>query len=116
MLAWFSIIHTPPAALRLVLRELTRVLRPDGSLLIGFFGGEPGESFAHAVVTAYYWSVDALQSLLDEAGFEVVEHQRRDGEGHGYFAAVIARRPTRSSRVDPSGVTLPRRNEVSASG
>jgi SAM-dependent methyltransferase len=96
VLAWFSVIHTPPAALPAVLAELARVLRPDGSLLVGFFGGEPGVDFAHAVTTAYSWSVEALGALLGAVGLEVVEHQRRDGEGHGDFAALVAR-PTRTS-------------------
>jgi SAM-dependent methyltransferase len=91
LLAWYSIIHTPPAALPSLLAECRRVLRPDGSMLIGFCDGDPGQSFDHAVVTAYWWSVDALRSLLDEAGFEVVEHHGRQDAGRRPHAALIAR-------------------------
>lgn len=91
VLAWYSIIHTQPAALPSLLAEFRRILRPDGSMLLGFFDGYPGQSFAHAVVTAYYWSVDTLQSLLAEAGLEVVEHHRRHEQGHRPLAALIAR-------------------------
>jgi SAM-dependent methyltransferase len=92
VLAWYSIIHTPPAALPALLAELGRVLRPDGSMLLGFFDGDPGQSFAHAVVTAYYWSVEALQPLLAAAGFVVIEQHRRRDPGHRPLAALIARR------------------------
>ncbi|MBC7276138.1 class I SAM-dependent methyltransferase [Nocardioides sp.] len=73
ILAWCSIIHTPPADLPAILSEFARVLSPGGSALIGYFDGEPGEAFDHAVHTAYYWSAKALEDLLAEHGF-VVEH------------------------------------------
>jgi SAM-dependent methyltransferase len=91
VLAWYSIIHTPPAELPTLLAELRRVLRHDGSMLLGFFDGEPGQSFPHAVVTAYYWSVDALRGLLAEAGLEVVEHHRRRDPSRRPLAALVAR-------------------------
>lgn len=96
ILAWYSLIHTPPADVPEVLREFARVTAPGGSILIGFFDGEPREEFAHAVAPAYFWSADALASLLDDAGFELVEREHRErAEGeisrraHGH---VIARR------------------------
>lgn len=92
VLAWYSIIHTPPAQLPPLLAELGRVLRPDGSLLLGFFDGAPRERFAHAVVPGYYWSVDALRPLLAEAGLDVVEHVGRHDPGHRPHAALVARR------------------------
>ncbi|SDS38224.1 Methyltransferase domain-containing protein [Friedmanniella luteola] len=93
VLAWYSVIHTPPDALPTLLAELGRVLRPAGSLLLGFVDGEPGQSFPHAVVTAYSWSVDALVPLLAEAGLEVVEHHQRHDPGHRPGGALVARRP-----------------------
>lgn len=36
VLCWYSLIHTPPAQLSHVLAEVRRVLRPGGSLLLGF--------------------------------------------------------------------------------
>lgn len=106
VLAWYSIIHTPPDAIPSLLNELGRVLRPDGSMLLGFFDGDAGQSFAHAVVTAYYWSVDALQPLLNEAGLEVVEHHRRQDPGHRPLAALIARR-VRPEQVAPPSASRP---------
>lgn len=96
ILAWYSLIHTPPAELPEVLREFARVLAPGGRILIGFFDGEPREPFAHAVAPAYFWSADALAALLADAGFEVVSTETRGREPgeistrrHG---SVVARR------------------------
>lgn len=107
VLAWYSLIHTPPAALPTVLSEFARVIAPGGGLLIGYFDGPARESFPHQVVTAYYWSADALGELLVDAGFTVVASERRDrrpGEAssrvHGALDAV--RRPAADSRR-PSG-------------
>lgn len=96
ILAWYSLIHTDPAEAPAVLAEFARVLAPGGSLLLGFFVGEPREPFAHAVTTAYFWSADALDALLADAGFEVTFAEQREREPgemsvrpHG---ALIARR------------------------
>jgi ubiquinone/menaquinone biosynthesis C-methylase UbiE len=95
ILAWYSLIHTPPEDLPEILTEFARVLAPGGSILIGFFAGEPGESFAHAVTTAYFWDAEALSELLDSAGFDVVRSARRErmpGEAstrpHGAITAI----------------------------
>lgn len=77
ILAWYSLIHTPPEALPAVLSEFARVTAPGGSILIGFFDGPARESFDHAVTTAYYWTPDALQPLLAQAGFTVTVAERR---------------------------------------
>jgi len=65
---------------RIVLTELSRVLVPGGRILIGFFDGEPGEQFPHAIAPAHYWSAEALSALLDDAGFTVLEAERRERE------------------------------------
>ena len=80
ILAWYSLIHLPPADVPAVLAELSRVLVPGGRILIGFFDGEPGEQFAHAIAPAYYCSAEALSALLDDAGFAVLEAERRERE------------------------------------
>lgn len=77
VLAWYSLIHTPPADLPGMLDELARVLAPGGGILIGFFDGDAGEPFDHAVTTAYFWSAGALSGLLAAAGFAVTSHERR---------------------------------------
>lgn len=77
ILAWYSLIHTPPEALPAILSEFARVTAPGGSVLIGFFDGPACEPFDHAVTTAYFWTPDALQPLLAQAGFTVTASERR---------------------------------------
>ena len=81
ILAWYSIIHTPPAGIQAILSEFARVLSPGGSLLLGFFDGEPGEAFDHVVHTAYYWSVEALGDLLARHRFTVEQASTRQDPG-----------------------------------
>lgn len=95
ILAWYSLIHTQPADLPEIFVEFGRVLAPGGSILIGYFDGEPGEPFSHAVAPAFFWSADALAELLVDAGFELVSSEtrgREEGEisarPHGSLVAV----------------------------
>lgn len=78
ILGWYSLIHTPPAQVPAVLAEFARVVASGGSILIGFFDGTPRESFDHAVTTGYFWTADALQPLLEQAGFAVFASERRE--------------------------------------
>jgi ubiquinone/menaquinone biosynthesis C-methylase UbiE len=91
ILAWYSIIHTPPADLPAILSEFARVLSPGGSALIGYFDGEPGEAFDHAVHTAYYWSAQALEDLLTEHGFAVERASARQVPGARPLGDLVAR-------------------------
>ncbi|MFJ8644908.1 class I SAM-dependent methyltransferase [Streptomyces sp. NPDC093546] len=72
VLSRWSIIHTPPHELPVVLAEFHRVLAPGGHLLVGFSATEdpshPTQVFDHAVAPAYRWSPDHLAGLLREAG------------------------------------------------
>ena len=92
VLAWFSIIHTPPADVPQVLSEFARVLAPGGSLLLGFFDGEAREPFNHAVTTAYYWSAEALGDLLSPHAFVVERSGARQDPGarrQGHLVAQL---------------------------
>jgi len=77
ILAWYSLIHTPPEEIPAILHEFGRVLIPGGSLLIGFFDGQPRESFSHAIAPAHFWSADSLEELLANAGFTLTATDHR---------------------------------------
>ena len=94
VLSWFSIIHTAPAEVTAILRELARVLSPGGSLLLGFFDGDAGAPFDHAVTTAYYWTAQALTEALTPHGFVVERTATRQDPGvrrQGDLVATLAR-------------------------
>lgn len=90
VLAWYSLIHTPPTQLDVVLAELRRVLRVGGSLLVGFVDGTAGEPFDHRVTTAYAWTCEALGARLGAAGFAVQEAHRRRDDGVRPHADLVA--------------------------
>ncbi|MBC6448502.1 class I SAM-dependent DNA methyltransferase [Actinokineospora xionganensis] len=104
ILAFYSIIHTPPWQLSAVFTEFHRVLAPGGHLLLGFFAGDdpvPRE-FDHKVTLAYRWSPDSLMELLRQAGLvELARLVREPHQGERPFqhAQLLVRKPTRSRRV-----------------
>lgn len=101
VLAWFTIIHTPPAGVPAILGELARVLAPGGSLLLGFVDGEAGTPFDHTVATAWHWSADALGVLLEAVGFIVERAASRQDPGarrrHGELVATLRPAPAPAS-------------------
>ncbi|MFE6968493.1 class I SAM-dependent methyltransferase [Isoptericola sp. NPDC057653] len=92
LLAWYSVIHTPPEGVDDVLAEFARALAPGGGLLVGYFRGPRVEPFDHQVTTAWFWPPDELAERLDRAGFDVVATAERTDPGHRPHGAVTARR------------------------
>lgn len=90
VLAWYSLIHEHPEALPSTIAEFCRILRPDGRLLIGFFEGIAADPFPHAITTAYYWSVEAMNLMLDQAGLDIAAIDRRQDPGNRPHAAIAA--------------------------
>ena len=92
ILAWYSMIHLPPPDLDAALAELRRVMRPAGTLVIGYVDGDEVSTFDHKVVTAYRRPVDELSARLARAGFTEVEREQRPGDGtqrpHAAIAAI----------------------------
>lgn len=76
VVAWYSIIHTPPHALPRVFGELRRVLRPGGLLLLGYQAGV-GEriragAYGHDVeLLAFLHSTPYVSAALEAAGLGV---------------------------------------------
>ncbi|WP_430593738.1 class I SAM-dependent methyltransferase [Isoptericola sp. QY 916] len=97
VLAWYSLIHSPPEAVDgtgvdAVLAELARAVAPGGGLLLGFCRGPRVEPFDHAVTTAWFWPVDELAARVERAGFDVVETAERTDPGVRPHGAISARR------------------------
>ncbi|MER7000547.1 class I SAM-dependent methyltransferase [Streptomyces sp. NPDC000410] len=82
VLSRWSIIHTPPQELPVILAEFHRVLAPGGHLLIGFSASDdpahPTQVFDHAVAPAYRWWPDHLAALLHESGLTEVARMVRE--------------------------------------
>lgn len=82
ILSRWSVIHTPPPELPVLLAEFHRVLAPGGHLLIGFSASEdaahPAQVFDHAVAPAYRWWPGHLAALLRAAGLTEVARMTRE--------------------------------------
>ncbi|MDI3403999.1 class I SAM-dependent DNA methyltransferase [Streptomyces cavernicola] len=76
VLSRWSVIHTPPRDVPVILAEIARVLAPGGHLLIDFPATDgphvETQSYDHAVVTAYRWCPDHLAGLLRGHGLAEV--------------------------------------------
>jgi SAM-dependent methyltransferase len=78
VVAWYSIIHTPPELLPEIFAEFERVLAPGGQLLLAFQVGENErrhiqQAYGHDNLSAYAYrlSPDHITELLSKAGFVV---------------------------------------------
>lgn len=88
VVAWYSIIHTPPEHLPEVFAELRRVLRPEGLLLLAFQAGDHTvrleQAYGHEVsYDAHRLDPDRIVALLADAGLRVTvrtERARQDYE------------------------------------
>ncbi|MFF1445596.1 class I SAM-dependent methyltransferase [Streptomyces sp. NPDC058295] len=82
VLSRWSIIHTPPQELPVILAEFHRVLAPGGHLLVGFSAADgpshPTQVFDHTVAPAYRWWPDHLAALLRESGLAEVARMVRE--------------------------------------
>ncbi|MFB7326252.1 class I SAM-dependent DNA methyltransferase [Streptomyces sp. NPDC056190] len=80
IVAWYSVIHTPPRDIPSYFAEFRRVLAPGGHFLLGFFESEGGPvtPFDHKVTTAYRWPIDDLADLAGDAGFAEVGRMLRE--------------------------------------
>ncbi|SMC83941.1 class I SAM-dependent DNA methyltransferase [Kibdelosporangium aridum] len=85
IVAWWSILHTPPESLPVVFAEFHRTLAPGGHLVLGFHVGDehlrPETSYGHPVsYDAYLLQPDLVEKLLTEAGFAVTARLHADGQ------------------------------------
>ncbi|HEV7976414.1 class I SAM-dependent methyltransferase [Amycolatopsis sp.] len=77
VVAWYSIIHTPPELLPKIFAEFARVLAPGGQLLMAFQVGENErrhiqQAYGHELSAyAYRLSPDHITDLLSKVGIVV---------------------------------------------
>jgi SAM-dependent methyltransferase len=100
--AFYSIIHIPRAEVTGVLRDMRRVLRPGGLLLLAFHVGDEvihlEEWWGHRVsIDAFFFRAAEIEGCLSSAGFLIVETNERapypEVEYQSRRAYVLARKP-----------------------
>ena len=103
VLAWYSIIHTPPPALPRVFAEFARVLAPGGYLLVGFHVGVDDRprsvTFPNGTsVDAHDVTPERVADLTREAGLVVQVQLLRTAQGREQRsqASIIAAKPVSS--------------------
>lgn len=102
VVAWYSIIHTPPRAVAGLFGEFARVLAPGGQLLLAFQAADNGQTtpqaFEHKVARAYRWPLDAVSVFLRRAGLlETAPLLREPEEGERYEQAYLLAQKTTGS-------------------
>ncbi|HET6500022.1 MAG TPA: methyltransferase domain-containing protein [Amycolatopsis sp.] len=100
IVAWYSIIHTPPESLPTIFAEFGRVLTPGGYLLLAFQVGDERvhlrQGYGHEIsLDAYRLAPDRIADLFARFGF--VEHARLVREPERWEktpqAYLMARKP-----------------------
>jgi SAM-dependent methyltransferase len=85
LVAWWSIVHTPPAELPVLFAEFHRVLASGGYALVGFPAGDrrrrAEHAYGHPVHFDYYrFPPDRIAALLADAGLQVTARLTTEGE------------------------------------
>jgi SAM-dependent methyltransferase len=103
IVAWYSIIHTPPELLPAVFAEFQRVLAPGGQLLLAFQVGNERlhieQGYGHSVsLDAYRLSPDGIAELMSRAGLVVHARLLREPETREKVqqACLLGRKPAMS--------------------
>jgi ubiquinone/menaquinone biosynthesis C-methylase UbiE len=109
VLAWYSIIHSPPSALPAIAREFWRALRPGGSALVAFHAGSGhrtiDRAYGHDVqLRAELHAPEEVALRFTEQGFVMraqLVRSPRAKEKHPQ-AAILVDKPFVSSTLSPS--------------
>ena len=94
IVAWYSLIHTPPRDVPPMVAELGRILAPGGHILLAFQAADEGattsQPFEHKVAPAYRWPLDAIAAMLRREGMtEIARLQREPGDGERFKRAYV---------------------------
>lgn len=97
ILAWYSVIHSPPSALPAIAREFWRTLRPGGSALIAFHSGSGhrtlDRAYGHDVqLRAELHAPDDVALRFTEQGFVMraqLVRSARSMETHPQAAILV---------------------------
>lgn len=107
IVAWYSIIHTPPEDLPVVFAEFHRALAPGGHLLLAFqVGDQPrhlAESFGQVVSLDFYrFQPDRIAQLLGDAGLPLFAQLLRDPDETEKVqqSYLLARKPTTTDNIN----------------
>ena len=99
IVAWYSLIHTPPERLGSVFASLAGGLAPGGFLLLAFQAGSGRRHIQHAYgheisMHAYLLDPDTVEVQLEAAGLEVEARLRRapDADERTPQAYLMARK------------------------
>jgi len=109
VLAWYSIIHSPPTALPAIAREFWRALRPGGSALVAFHAGSGhrtiDRAYGHDVeLRAELHAPEVVALRFTEQGFVMraqLVRSPRAKEKHPQ-AAILVDKPFVASTLGPS--------------
>ncbi|MCQ4081218.1 methyltransferase domain-containing protein [Streptomyces sp. RB6PN25] len=109
VVAWYSVIHTPPGRLPAVFAEFHRLLAAGGHLLLAFqVGDEPlhlAQPFGHPVALDFNrLQPEGVAELLSRTGFVVQARLVREPDASEKVpqAYLLARKPSPSSPSSPS--------------
>lgn len=103
IVALYAIVNIPEGSFPVVFREMERVLRPGGSLLLAFHVGDetlrPDELWGQTVSMDFFlFPPSTIRNYIEAAGFEILEILEREPyspevERQTRRAYVLARKP-----------------------